>query len=178
MLTWPIITLSWFFSLGNFRAFISFSEMLQLKMSAVETDLQSFVFKASELLCESVSPKFVSVSASRTFIWKLSQQKAFKRYVKFRNGLAFPYSEKWIPSCHESYFKISIVNVCKAGIFHILAWIRNLTFLFRNLFLPQIMDDKSFHLLHTYGIFLSFPTDLCIFWGVEVYWKCHYILYE
>ena len=42
--------------------------MLQLKMSAVEIDLQSFVFKASELLCESVSPKFVSVSASRTFI--------------------------------------------------------------------------------------------------------------
>ena len=42
--------------------------MLQLKMSAVEIDLQLFVFKPSELLCESVSPKFVSVSASRTFI--------------------------------------------------------------------------------------------------------------
>ena len=44
-LTWPIMTLSKFVSYSNFRAFVSFSETLLFRMSAVEIDPQLFGFK-------------------------------------------------------------------------------------------------------------------------------------
>ena len=44
-LTWPIMTLSKCVSYSNFRAFVSFSETLLLRMSAVEIDPQLFGFK-------------------------------------------------------------------------------------------------------------------------------------
>ena len=71
MLTWPIINLSGFFSL-NFRPLVSFSEALLFKMSVVEIDPQSFVFKTCKLLCENLSPKFGCNS-----FWKKLYEKKF-----------------------------------------------------------------------------------------------------
>ena len=48
MSTWPIMTLSKFFSLINFKAFVSFSDLLLFSMPVLKIDSQSFVFKSSE----------------------------------------------------------------------------------------------------------------------------------
>ena len=57
MLTLPILTLSECFSLGNFTTFVSCSDLLLFRMSVVEIDPQSLVFKTSDLLAESVNLK-------------------------------------------------------------------------------------------------------------------------
>lgn len=61
MLTCPIMTFSEFFSLSNFREFVSLSNLLLSRTAVVEKDSQYFVFKTSELLGNSVSTKFDSV---------------------------------------------------------------------------------------------------------------------
>ena len=60
--------LTGFFGLSNFRSFVSFSDLLLFRMPIVEIDLQYFVFKTSELVGESVSPIFVCVPLSKSFI--------------------------------------------------------------------------------------------------------------
>lgn len=61
MLTCPTMTFSEFFSLSNFREFVSLSNLLLSRTAVVEIDSQYFVFKTSELLGNSVSTKFDSV---------------------------------------------------------------------------------------------------------------------
>ena len=75
MLTSPIMTLSGFFSLSNFIEFVSFSDLMLFRMYVFEIYLQSFMFKISELLGESKSPKFVCVLFFKNF-----QQKEVKTY--------------------------------------------------------------------------------------------------
>ena len=57
ILTLPILTLSKCFSLGNFAAVVSCSDLLLFRISVVEIDPQSLVFKTSDLLAESVNLK-------------------------------------------------------------------------------------------------------------------------
>ena len=66
MLTLPILTLSECFTLGNFTAVVSCSDLLLFRMSVVEIDPQSLVFKTSDLLAESVNPKLLC-TLSNTF---------------------------------------------------------------------------------------------------------------
>lgn len=61
------MALSGLFSLNSFRVFISFLDLLSFIMSLVEIEEQFFVLKASELLSESVTPKFMCVSFSQSF---------------------------------------------------------------------------------------------------------------
>lgn len=66
MLTLPIKTLSECFSLGNFTVVVSCSDLLLFRMSVVEIDPQSLVFKTSDLLAESANPKILC-TLSKTF---------------------------------------------------------------------------------------------------------------
>ena len=62
------MTLSGFLSLSNFKVFVSFSDLWRFRMPTVEINSQSLVFKTSELLGKSVSPKFVCVPLTKSFL--------------------------------------------------------------------------------------------------------------